>query len=398
MYNKTMGGNMIELGTEKDIYVKINSCLKQLKTENNKYKKIALYNYLANLYMALSSIKGRKMYPSKRKVFSNLENYRKFNKWTDILIDRFNNNFIFYKSFHQIYIEEILANTEDLFLEKIDGQDYSKEDPYFTEADFKLIFHDFCKSLGLEKYYNEIINNKKIYFMLKDNKPNSYAGITLHNPLNGESDILIDRFDYDVGSLFILAHELGHYYDLREFNNNDNIKAYLDYEYLSLYQEVISKIFERLILSYLIKNNIKREVAEDKLIDMEIINRDSLYDTYIVTLLEDKYIEKDKYQLLSNKALYNMVKDKFEETDDLIKAFNSKNLNLSSDILYAYGDIISMFLKEIVNSEGLNSPSMKKFMNTRYQEFDTDYIESENFKPEKYKELYEKEIQLIKKG
>jgi hypothetical protein len=397
LYNKArFGVGSMELGNENNIIKEIEEVQKRVKNEKNYYIRIALYNYLGNLYSALSVIKNKKMYPNKKDIFGNLDNYRKFMKWTDVLSDRFDDNFIFLKEFHQDYLNDILLNTELIFKEKIDGLSYSDENDSFSKKDFLDVFHDFCYSLGLEGLYNEIIN-KKIIYMEKGMEYDNYLGITIHNPVTGNSNILIDKFDYNLDSMFTLAHELGHYYDLFEFNNSCNIKTYVDYTYKSSYQEVISKMFERLFLYYLIKNNIMVSKAEDKLIDMEIINRDFIFNVYALSLLDDEFIEHDRYQSLSNEEMFNFIKIYFENPSGLQEAIDVSDMVLFSDIQYAYGDILSMFLKEAVLAEGLESVTFQRFMKTRALEFNDDYIIEEGFTPDKYSLLYEKEVQLVKK-
>ena len=57
------------LGTEEQIQEKINQTLMLIKEEKNNDVRLALYNYIGNLYSALSTIKGRKVYPRKDKIF-----------------------------------------------------------------------------------------------------------------------------------------------------------------------------------------------------------------------------------------------------------------------------------------------------------------------------------------
>ena len=283
------------LGTEEQIQEKINQTLVLIKEEKNNDVRLALYNYIGNLYSALSTIKGRKVYPRKDKIFGCRENYKRFMKKTDFLFDIYDDCFIKYKDFHCDYFKDILLNTEELFVEMVNENiDYRVQDNLLSEDDFIIIFHDFLQSIGLEKFFDEFINNGKIFSMNKARNFEQYRGLTLYNPVTGDSDVLINGFEYSLDSMYTLAHEMGHVYDgFRIFDDKDS-ERYLYYNYRSVYLEVIPRIFERLFLDYLIKNNIYRDAALDKLVDMEINNHDYLLSAYTLSLLDDEIIKYDK--------------------------------------------------------------------------------------------------------
>ena len=57
------------LGTAEQIQEKIKQTLGLIKEEKNNDVRLALYNYIGNLYSALSTVKGRKVYPNKKRIF-----------------------------------------------------------------------------------------------------------------------------------------------------------------------------------------------------------------------------------------------------------------------------------------------------------------------------------------
>lgn len=388
---------MVEFGREKDIKKEIKETLKLIKQEKNNNARLMFYNYIGNLYSALSVIKGKKMYPNERRIFGNLDNYHRFIKRTDFLMDRFTDNFIANQEFHQNYFYDLLFGIESTFIKNIDGSEYSKQSDYFGEVDFLIVFHDFCQSLNLEKLFFEIFNRRRIFKMTKGKEIDNYLGLNLHNIVTGESKILIDSFDYNLDSMFTLAHEMGHYYDQLEFVGRDKIDDYVSYFFKSLYGEVISRLFERLFLTYLVEENIMREKAVDKLIDIEIGNHDFLLSSYILSLLESEYLSKNKYMNMSTIGISQMVGKYFMNSEVIEDYLKTAKLDLTSDVTYTYGDIVSMFLKEEVLAEGLDSTLMKKFNEIRCFEFNTEFFLEEKLSPEKYVKLYEREVQLIKK-
>lgn len=388
---------MVRFGSEKDIRREIKETLKLVKKEKDNTARLIFYNYIGNLYSALSVIKDKKMYPNERKIFGDLDSYRRFLKRTDFLLDKFTDNFLENQEFHQNYFNDLLFNVESTFIKDIDGAAYSKQSDYFGEKDFLTVFHDFCHNLNLDGLFFEIFDNRRIFKMTRGKVTDDYLGLNLHNIVTGESRILIDSFDYDLDSMFTLVHEFGHYYDQLEFVGRAKIDEYVSYFFKSLYGEVVPRLFERLYLTFLIDKNIMKEKAIDKLIDMEIRNHDFLLSSYILSLLEAKYLSKDKYMNLSASNISQMVGKNFMNFEIIEDYLGNTKLDLTADVTYTYGDIVSLFLKEEVLADGLGTTLMKKFNEIRCLEFNAEFFEKEKLSPERYTELYEKEVQLIKK-
>lgn len=388
---------MVKFGSEKDIQREIKETLKLIKEEKDNTARLIFYNYIGNLYSALSVIKGKKMYPNERKIFGDLESYRRFLKRTDFLLDRFTDNFLANQEFHQNYFNDLLFNVESTFIKDIYGAAYSKQSDYFGERDFLTVFHDFCHNLNLDDLFFEIFDNRRIFKMTRGKETDDYFGLNLHNIMTGKSRMLIDSFDYDLDSMFTLIHEFGHYYDQLEFVGRAKIDEYVSYFFKSLYGEVVPRLFERLFLTYLIDKNIMREKAIDKLIDMEIRNHDFLLSSYILSLLEAKYLRKDNYMNLCASNISQMVGKNFMNFEIIEDYLGHTKLDLTSDVTYTYGDIVSLFLKEEVLADGLGAALMKKFNEIRCFEFNADFFLKEKLSPERYTKLYEKEVQLIKK-
>lgn len=374
-------------GTSKEIIKKIKEVELLLKDEKINDVRVAMCNYLGNLYSALEVIKGENIKVSKRKIFGNLDNYQMFIKKSDYINTRFYDNIVFYQDFHQDLFYEVLKGIENIFSSTVCGREYCDDSDIFTVDDFWEILKDFLKKLNLEDIYNELVNDKRIFKMTKGDDYNNFLGLNLHNPITGESNILIDDFKYDLSSLFILVHEIGHYYDLEEFNSRDKINNYIDFIYKSHYQEVISLLFEKLFLTYLLENNIKKECTIDLLIDNKIINHSRLYSAYIFSLLDEGYITKGQFKNISYDKLLFSIKDKIEEVDTELLG-----LDLCDDFIYTYGDYISLFLKDEIEKEGFNGRLMKSFNEIRYLEFNPDFITEFGLLPKTYKKLYCQEL------
>lgn len=387
----------MELGTEKDIRMKINEVLKEIKSTGDKNKLLLLENYIGDLYSALTTINGEMSYPIPRKMFGTKSKYRTFVKETDILFDKFDDNFIKNKEFHSDLFYKIFYNIEDLYSCMLNNNKvYCGEVDSLSEEEFCTIYHDFLKSIGLENLYDEIMN-KSIYCCNGGTGLDNYNGLALFNPFNGDSGILIRNFDYNIESMFTLTHETGHIYDLKSLLSEGKNSEMVNYAYLSLFGEVMSKLFERLFLEYLITNNIYRNIAIDKLIDMEIFNHSCLINGLILSLIRSEDLYLDGYEYLSDTEIINKVRYYFVDDDFLIDHLSLHDLNLSEDISYAYGDIISMKLKEVFKNSGFNSSEFKYFMKHRTKIFNPFYIRELSISADDYYDSYVDELSLIKK-
>ena len=314
------------------------------------------------------------------------------------MFDVYDDNFIKFKMFHRDYFHQLLLESEKLFVEMINENiDYRVEDNKLSEDDFLTIFHDFLQSIGLESFFDEIIKNGRLFSMNKDRDFEQYRGLTLYNPKTGESNILINGFEYSLDSMYTLAHEMGHVYDGFRIYDDKDSERYLHYNYRSVYLEVIPRLFERLFLDYLIKNNICRDAALDKLVDMEINNHDYLVSAYAMSLFDDKLLKDDRYHSLKPAEVVNIVKEYFSDLESIKELFSNKYIRLDEEVNYTYGDIMSMFLKEGVQEEGFSNPLFKEFLRVRLEDFNPEFIEKHELSSERYREKYIREIKVLRK-
>lgn len=386
----------MKLGSEKEILEELDFCLKCLNEEKERDVRFALYNYIQNLLRVLREI-GSNYTMRKSDIFKDLKMYQKFQKQEKLYKKMFNDNFCFYKDFFADYLNDILVRTESLFYKYIEDNEYSLENDEFSEKEFLDIFFGFCNKLGIGYLFDNVVDGKILSFDRKITDGN-YLGLMIHNPLNGNSHILVDDFSYNIDSMFTLAHEMGHVYDVSFFDSKLNISKYNDYMYKSLNVEVLSKLFEKLLLDYLIDNNINKNVVIDKLIDSFIVEHDYIYSLYVLSLLDDRYIDSDRYLDISKDRLFDLVSKYFEDKKEVYDTIKNNDFLLIDNAVYAYGEIISLFLEDDVRDCSLsNSFLFNKFMDERFLEFSYNFMESNGFSPSKYQELYEKRLKLIKK-
>lgn len=382
---------MIKTDSDRQLHSRINVALQLLKNSKNSDERIALANYIGNTYSALQGMKNRTDEYFK-KTFKRKKEYFKFLKKIDIYEDQMREHFISNKDFHTSFFEEIMFPVENN-LALINYEEV--ENTILTEDDFYTIFHDFMKSLHLENLMEKLVKEKRIHSFDKDEEQ-TMLGFTLFNHLNSDIDIFVGNFSFNIQSMFTLAHEFGHVYDLLNFS--EDTTKYNKFFYQSFNAEVISKLYERLFITYMINNNILLDESKDKLFDLELINHGYLLGAYILSLLDEEYISNASYALLDKEEIARMVKSHFTSAAAVEDYISSTTyFDLGEDFTYSYGDIISMFLHESIKDSGFDNEFFNAFLIYRCNMFDRDFFNKWEMSPDRYVELHEKELQLLKK-
>jgi len=356
-------------------------------------EKIALFNYIAIIYPRIAEVRGGRYNLSPTRVFPTKKEYLDFMKKQKPYLDSVSKKFIQDKEFHKKYITEVFFGVSNI-LANVAEMDYSLEDK-FSGKEFFDVFYLFMQSIGLDKLFLDIVNNGQIYGIKRCLEEGS-NGYTVFNPFNGDSDVFINYYDFNISSMFTLAHEIGHVYD---FNNlSIDMASYNKYQYQSFYKEVISKLFERLFIDFMLKNGIKTEATTDILFDMESINYQYLYTGYIFSLLDNRFIRDEYYKTMTNDDLAFLVKDGFKGYKS-VKSFldDSLPIDLGEDMTYLYGDIVSMFLFKNIQADNYSLDSLKLFFEKCRGLFDIDSFLSVAGTSSEYLDLYKKESKILVK-
>lgn len=384
---------MIVENSTSELKKKIYESTKDIKETKNVAERIALSNYIGNVSQAINCVEDGNIIVPDKKIYGSLKNRRKFHKKLDVYEDRMLNNFIRNKKYHCSYMGEVLSGVEENFLEVEDSE--LSPVTVLSDSDYYDIFFQFMKSINLEELFDKFIKDRKIYSTELDYNEGC-LGFTIFNPLKRDSDIFIKDFEYDIHSMFTLAHEFGHVYDLDHFD--DTIEKYNDYFYKSFFGEAISKTFERLFLDFMIKNNILFEESKDKLFECNLINHDYVLASYMLSLLPDKYIENNSYLRLTKDKFLDIIK-KYFISEEAIKdyVYNSVSFGISEDFVYAYGDILSMFMKEYIDEDGLSNDMLEEFFRSRCDVFSEEFMRKWGMGPANYVKLHEKQLQYLKK-
>jgi hypothetical protein len=302
-------------------------------------------------------------------------------------------NYLSQKDFHEKFFERLSKKTEHI-MHQIEEDEYSGTTS-LTEEEYYNIFFEFMNKIGLAKYFDKYVRGKRIYTTSTSFEENT-LGYTLFNPITKDSDIFIGDLEYDIFSMFTLAHEFGHIYDLNHFN--DGVENYNEYFYQSFNGEAVSKTFERLFVDFLIEHNILVDEAKDQMFDMVNYNYEYLLSAYIISLIPDIMLIDGSYLKMSPTKLYKLVERFFNKKNHVRKFINKcSNFELKETYMYAYGDVYSLFLKDRIKQDDYSLNALNEFFEFRSEIFNPDMLERLRIDPKGYVKLYKKDIELLKK-
>ena len=103
---------------------------------------------------------------------------------------------------------------------------------------------------------------------------------------------------------------------------------------------------------------------------------------------------KDK---VSDEQFINEMCRYFSNRELIESLVKDDNLNLFSDHIYCYGDIMATHLLEPVKACGLGCHEFRDFQKIRFQPFDPEYLLDHDYTPENFAKVLKKEVELCKK-
>ena len=366
---------------------KLKYALETLRIITSDEEKFALINYIACLNEAIAQVEKKE----KQLGLVNQKNIHLYNKKSREYNKLFRKKFVFYKSFHELYIGDILEMTErDCKQMKLIHS--SIEERTFSRKDFFDVLFLYLKEINQEKLFKRLYRKNCIYPVTDKDE----SGYTLYNPLTKDIDLFISGFRYDVYHMQVLLHELGHAYDLAHFKGT--AKNFNEFFYLSSYTELYSLLLERNFLHFLLKNNIKETEAKYQLIRYESISRTILLGCYAMSVLKEETLLKEDAPNFIKEIPIEEVTPYFKNKKDIKKVIHTlQELSLSEIYNYTYGDILSLFFCEEMEKSGLSNELINAFLNRKRPLFSEEFFYENDFTAEKYAKIYKKEIQLVKK-
>ena len=127
----------------KKLFNEVTRSYNQLKSAKNSEEKMALANYIGNLYVDIASVQEDDVYISKKTIFGSRKNYQKFMKKIDIYEIKMLENYVLQKDFHRDYLKKVLngmkSNIKCIDRDEICKTSILSIDEYYS------IFYDFMK-------------------------------------------------------------------------------------------------------------------------------------------------------------------------------------------------------------------------------------------------------------
>ena len=359
---------------------------KLLKETPDPEVRFAMEDYISNLKDLIYHGNNRIItYPS-----SDLQSAEHEKKCTE-LNRYFLDDYLRNKDFFRDYLFEILTEKENNNHE-YNGNFITAIE--YSPKEFSEILYDFLKSIGQEKIFDRMIRNGIIYSIGNDEIERD--GLILYNSINGNANVFINNFKYTLDCMFILIHELGHYFDLDLLGRNPKLNNY--YSYVSFMTEVISNLFTKLFLDYAIRNNLDIETIRNILLQYNSDYYCEQFDAYMLSTLSDNDIIFEKYVGLDENQDYELFKEHFDSKEEAIKQQNASiELDLQEINKYSNGNIVSTFLADEAKKNGFYNPVFADFLRNRYRRFDRKLFERNNWTPERFGKIYRKELEIFRK-
>lgn len=364
-----------------------------LKSPRSVEEKIALANYIGNLYVLLACLGEKDFFVDGKSLFGSQKAFNKFVKKIDVYSNRELQNFVVNREFHQGFLSDILPDVEDELI-KVASINFDKKS-VFSKKDFLEILYEFFRSINLTSFFERLRKGGHIYSVPVETGTDK-TGCILYNPVSKDADVFIKRFGYNMRSLDTLVHEVGHVFDYDNFDGS--VGDYNSYFYLSFFSETISLLFERLLFHFLIKNGICVEDAKARLLNFEELNHDNLIQAYMLSSLDNSFLLSGDYLKCSNSEFAARVKEKFLDDFDVEEFIEDVgDFDLHDIYNYVYGNILSLFLCDDIERDGFSLDVFDYFFKHRPELFSEEFMRMGNFSSEQYVKLYKKEIKLIKK-
>ena len=104
------------------------------------------------------------------------------------------------------------------------------------------------------------------------------------------------------------------------------------------------------------------------------------------------------YLDLKKKKIYKLVERHFTRKNKIDKFINKReNFEIGDKYRYAYGDIYSLILKQMIKDNDYKLDCLEEFFSFRSESFSPDMLDRLGITTDKYVKLYKKDIELLKK-
>lgn len=375
--------------TSKPLIKKINDAEALLKKTRDPEERLAIENYLGNLYDAVDEI-------DKSPVSFSFYGYlgeKEFNRYCSRRLKYENEwfqKFLKDKKFHRFYLGQLLLGQED-DIEELAKLDFPADDS-ISRKELIEIMYTFFEDMGIVNLFDQYYKQKSI-FALGKSKDNE--GFLDYNPVSKDGAIFVRGFKNDVNTMKIIAHEMGHVFD---HSQNQDTPSYNRQVFASFYGEVLPRLFEKRMEHFLLENDLLVNSAKDAIVSSAIIHHSDILQALIFSIMTHEDLRHSNYTSWDVETFKKKMKGNFLDSFNYKKVLKTiQKASINSVYRYAYGDILSLFLLDEIENAGISGDLFDFFMDHRDELFSTDFLQDCECEPEKYIQLYQDEIKLVKK-
>lgn len=297
---------------------------------------------LESFYEMLLEFSGRRDPESEDLLIKN-KKYREMRlKERRLLQKKGISNFVQNKAFHRSFSGKVINIYDKDFNYYVNKSLYLKEDQVCE------IVCDFLNDeFNLADKFLELVNSGHVYrsVILEENEDSlPTAGYTMFNYFSKQNFIVVneDKSIRDIELLRVLAHEFGHVMDnLHKDSFTSGEMA--SYNFLSGYSEVWSTMYEKLLLDYLIRNNIFKGNAN-----------------YVKKLMYlDIYDNFNSLEYLSSLDDYLLFNERYKRDENIVEQISFEDISISraiiddfSDVnLYSYGGLLAFYFAHLKRND-----------------------------------------------
>lgn len=285
-------------------------------------------------------------------LFSNLYNELYFETDTDLIWENDEDLITLIKDNRKIFINNVLSN--QAIYNKITNStikiykesdfkfytNYGKKYHRLSDSQFDDIILSFLESINptIANNFNKKIKENEIFKIDQD----EFLGATFPISILKKNIILfgLNNNNKTIFEAYILAHELGHDYELNVLNNSGFSNSYQKMTETPFF-EVASSFFEYSFIEYLLKNKI---ITNDSQLLLSDYLKEILIDACNISILSK--INPSNLDEYGNIELNNPIISNY--ANDLIEEFNIYNINnyinYKDAYIYEFGRLFAIYL------------------------------------------------------
>lgn len=324
-------------------------------------------------------------------VYSNKSFIRPITEKNGTIKNRINNDFIKNKDYYLDLLDNIFNDDVEVDL----GYNHNLSEPNIDETEMYEILSDYFKStekketLDKFKYMSNNGRIQSIYFL-----DDSTKGVTCLNLMTNDSRIFISKAidSNPIRTMIALAHEMGHVADYAKIKD---LKSRVYYNFKSPFVEVLSSLYEKEFIDFLIKNNIYKYQTLNCLGEFydqlfSLAAQSSIYHA-----IPSKFLKHNRYMKLTKEELIEEISKEHEVLVDSDEFPEPQDLNFFENLEYGYGRTLGTYFSRLkIEDKEKYQEEMSKFLSLRTDYFDKNYLEKIGTNTNKVVELVDRDINL----